>query len=373
MTHTEILNRIYGKAEKQLIKNKRKPITKKLSKSEIQLLTTVDHCCEKSKGASAVLITSLVQKIFNPKQDVRYHQENMKGGYSGRGIDKKYITPFLREKSFPFMASGSGWLTRSLEQNYPYTLDYRGKMTPLQMRDAFLHILNNIEIKKKDPEEYLIYLFQLLIVSRDEKRIDLAKPSAIPISTILHFLHLHFYYKYSTHGGARLPVLAIFSTYQTMMSEVSRFSDKTLLPLKEHTSADIRSGYVADIDIKDTDGKLFEAVEIKHGIKITKRIVKECFEKFKSYSVKRYYVLSTAGVQQSEEESIDEQISEIAKLHGCEVIVNGIMPSLKYYLRLLKDPSKVIEDYVDNLKRDKTIKFEHKDVWNKIVAGVIRK
>lgn len=372
MTHTEILNRFYDEAERRLIKNNRKPTTKKLSKSEIQLLVTVARYCEKSRGALAVLITSLAQKIFNPKQDVRRHQENMENGYSGRGVDTKYITPFLREKSFPSMASGSGWLTRSLEQNYPYTLDYRGKITPLQMKDAFLHILDNIEAKKKDPEKYLIYLFQLLIVSRDKKKISLAIPSGIPISTILHFLHLHFNYKYSIHGGARLPVLAIYSVYQTMMSEVSRFSDKTLLSLKEHTSSDIRSGGIADIEIKDANGKLFEAAEIKHGIKITKQIVKECFEKFKSFPVKRYYVLSTAGIEQSEEEKINEQISEIAKLHGCQVIVNGIMPSLKYYLRLLKDPSEFIEHYVDNLKGDRTVKFEHRDIWNKIVAGTIK-
>jgi DNA (cytosine-5)-methyltransferase 1 len=49
----------------------------------------------------------------------------MVGGFSGRRIDTQYITPTLKELGLPAMAE-SGWLTRSLEQPYPYTLDYNG-------------------------------------------------------------------------------------------------------------------------------------------------------------------------------------------------------------------------------------------------------
>lgn len=368
LTHRTILEDAYNEAEKRLNNNNRELSTEKLSSDEIALLNIIDKHAEKGKGVLAVLVTSLTHKIFDPDQDVRKHQENMSGGYSGRGVDMRDVTPFMKEKKFPAMAE-SGWLTRSLEQNYPYDLSYRGKITPSELKDAFLQILDNIETKHKDQKEYLIYLFQLLIISRDKKEIALAKPSNIPIQTIIGFLDAHFSYKYSSRGGARLPVLAVYSIYECLMAEVSRYSDKKLMPLKEHTAPDLRSGYTGDIEIQDSDGVPFEGIEIKHGIKIATQIIKDSFEKFKMYPIKRYYLLSTAGIDESEISQITKQIDEIAKLHGCQVVVNGIIPSLQYYLRLLKEPNKFIEKYVENLKKDKSLKFEHKEAWNKIVGG----
>ena len=43
----------------------------------------------------------------------------------------------MKAVSFPAMAE-SGWLTRSLEQAHPYTLDYPGKITPKIVKEAFL-------------------------------------------------------------------------------------------------------------------------------------------------------------------------------------------------------------------------------------------
>lgn len=368
-THTEVLNEAYSEAKHRLSQNNRKATTDKLRPSENKWLEIISTGV--SKSAVAVVVTSLTHKVFNPSQDVRLHQNKMDGGYSGRGIDTKYITPFLRKKDFPCMASGSGWLTRSFEQSVPYYLDYKGAIDPEEVKSAFLHILDNIETKGRNPNELLIYLFQLLIIQRDSKVIKLAKPTNIPISIILNFLHTHFTHPYSVRGASRLPVLALYSVYECMIHEMSRFSNKTLMPLMEHTVADRHSGYIGDIDIKDKNDRLFESVEVKHGIKITKELVIESYEKFKEHPVKRYYILSTAGIKQDEIEEINKQINKILRLHGCQVIVNGIMESLKYYLRVLHDPNEFINRYVENLKRDNSIKFEHRDMWNKIVGGEI--
>jgi len=50
------------------------------------------------------------------------------------------------------------------------------------------------------------------------------------------------------------------------------------------------------------------------------------------------------------------------------VIVNGVYDTLKYYLRLLKDTSEFISNYVELLKVDGSIKFLHKKKWNDFVA-----
>jgi DNA (cytosine-5)-methyltransferase 1 len=368
MEHTEILNTIHAEAEQKLEEGCGEPIPLGLSEPEKSLLDTIISCAEGSKGVLTVLVTSLVHKLFDPNQDVRKHQHNMPAGYSGRTIDTRYITPFMKEKQFPAMAE-SGWLTRSLEQNRPYIFDYPGKITPARLKTAFLQILDNIETHHKDPRMYLCYLFQHLIILREKKAIALAKPSGITIDTLLAFLDHHFDYPYSISGAARLPVLAVYSVYECMVVEMQRFCDKTLLPLKKHTTSDRSTGSIADIEIKDTKDNLFEAAEIKHGIKIMKQIIDDSFEKFKAHPVKRYYILSTAGIKEDEADTMRNRIYEIGKLHGCQVIINGVMPSLKYYLRLLKDPNKFVERYVENLREDEAIKFQHKETWNKIVSG----
>ena len=45
--------------------------------------------------------------------------------------------------------------------------------------------------------------------------------------------------------------------------------------------------------------------------------------------------------------------------------------SLKYYLRLVNDSAEFIDNYVELMKVDDTIKFQHKSVWNDIVSGNI--
>jgi len=114
-SHVKILQEIYKKALCIVNEGSLLPLTSNLDKKEETHLKAIFDNFERGRGVLTVLITSLVHKLHNPEQDIRLHQENMKGGYSGRGIDTKYITPFMKEVRFPSMAE-SGWLTRSLEQ-----------------------------------------------------------------------------------------------------------------------------------------------------------------------------------------------------------------------------------------------------------------
>lgn len=367
MNHTDVLNRVFSSAEELFNRNSGELDKLGLDNDEIQLLDVIISYAEKRKGVLTVLITSLTHKIFDPAQDVRYHQENMDGGYSGRSIDTRYITPFMKEKLFPSMAE-SGWLTRTLEINQPYDFHYPGKITA-ELKSSFLSLLDKVQTQDRDAELYLTYIFQHLIKLRERGKFDIAKPSNININTTLWFFDKHFTHKYSASGAARLPVLAIHSIYQCMVNEIGRFANKELLDLQEHEAADKQTGSIGDVEIKDENNKLFEAVEVKHKIPIDAQMVNTAYEKFKSHSVDRYYILSTANIKTTELEDMNKRIAEIGKLHGCQVIINGILPSLRYYLRLLQDPNKVVGNYVEHLREDKTIKFEHKEIWNLIVAG----
>lgn len=323
---------------------------------------------EASKGVYTVVFTSLVYKINNPDQDIRYHQANMEKGYSGRSFDTGYITPFLKSKNFPAMAE-SGWLTRSLEQNRPYDSDYSGSIRPPELKQAFLDAISEIE-KGTNLNELLIYIFQFLILQRNKFDIQLAKPTNLSIAFVSHLLKEHFFSRYSSDGASRLPSLAFYAIYQCLTRELKRFDNKKLLPIESHTSADQRSGRIGDIDVIDENDRTFEAVEIKHGIPISLQLVKDAYSKFSTTPVKRFYILSTANVNPEEKESINEEIDRIKSVHGCQVIVNGIIDSLKYYLRLLSDTFDFIECYVKLLEEDTAIKFEHKAKWNELVNSL---
>lgn len=323
---------------------------------------------ESSKAVLAVTMTSIVYKIAHPEQDIRLHQKSIEGGYSGRTFDSAHITPFLRSHKFPSMEE-SGWLTRSLEQKQPYTLNYPGAIKGDGIKDAFLNILHFIEEENLDCELALDYILQGLIIERDKKDIELAIPQSLSIDNIITLLLQHFNYKYKAPGQSRLPVLAIYAVYQILCAELKRFDGKNLLSIESHTSADKQSGRKGDIDVNNADGTPFEAVEVKFDIPISYKIVGIAQEKINTCSINRYYILSTKGIVEEDKEAIEETIRQIKSVHGCQLVVNGIVPTLKYYLRLVDDTKKFLDNYTTLLMKDNTIKFEHKQAWNTLVSS----
>lgn len=361
----EFLEKIYSEAMTTI--GSKETITSKLPKNDRDLLDSVLKYSEQAKACLAVIMTSLTFKHFNPNQDIRKHQASISGGYAGRTYDQKNITPFLKIHKFPAMQSGSGWLTRSFEQKMPFNKDFTGAISPKDLKIVFLDIVDNIE-KGINCEEYLDYLIQGLIIQRNRQTIDLAKPTTLSISSILNLLEKHFGSTYKAEGASRLPVLAIYAAYECLINETKRFENKQLLPLENHTSSDKSSGRIGDIDILDEKNREFEAVEVKYGIPITLQILQDARSKFQTTPVDRYYILSTADSTREEWVKIEDEVKSIKNVHGCQVIVNGIMPTLKYYLRLLTNTFEFIENYVNLLEIDTSLKYEHKEKWNKLIS-----
>lgn len=364
MNHKEVLDNIYNKALSGTANDDYTTELPSETATQIKLLVLRS---EANKGLIAVLTTLLTHKIVDSDQDIRYHQAQQENGFAGRSIDKDIVTPFMKSVSFPAM-SESGWLTRSLEQPHPYTLDYPGKIKPDTVKTAFLEIIDKVQVQGTDPESVLLYFFKLLIKQRDDMNIELAKPHSLSIANIIKLLEKHFTYRYSCAGASRLPTLAVYAAYQCMMSQVARYEGKVLCPLESHNSADAQSGRIGDIDVNNENGSAFEGVEIKHEIPITRQLVADAYEKFKVHNTDRYYLLTTANMDAADWDSIDNEIKRISQIHGCQVIVNGVYSSLKYYLRLMKDPAEFIDRYVELLKQDETVKFQHKVAWNDLVS-----
>ncbi len=173
--HIEFLNEIYDSALDLIQKNETESLD---FPSELkEQVKAIVLRSEDNKGIIAVLTTLLSHKLVNPEQDIRRHQAQIEGGFSGRTLDKDFITPWIKEHSFPAMAE-SGWLTRSLEQAVPYDFNYTGKIRPQEIKDAFLNIIDFVQMRGGDSKTVLTYFISELIKKRDSASIDLAKPTA---------------------------------------------------------------------------------------------------------------------------------------------------------------------------------------------------
>ena len=266
----------------------------------------------------------------------------------------------------------SGWLTRSLEQAHPFDLDFPGKIKDKVVKDAFLQILNDVEVNKASAESYLVNIFRLSIIEKSKKTVTLVNPveseSTLNIEQIITYLEKHFNYKYSTRGASILPVIAFYSIYECLIDEIGRFKNKKLDKLASHTSCDRSSKATGDIVIRDkSTNDLYEVIEIKFDIVPNKIMINDAYEKFKTEPIQRYYVLSTVHADEEEQLKIDEEIIKIREEHGCQVIVNGVFPSLKYYLRLLENTDKFMDRYINNLQENPELDFEHKIAWNRVL------
>jgi len=368
---TSLLNKIYEETLEEMEKDD-EPSWAILDEEQIQRVNDLTKNAETQKAVLTVVITSLVKKILDPQQDIRKHQDKMNGGYSGRTLDTNEVTPFLKRNFRRFAMAESGWLTRSLEQPYPYDLDYGGEIRNKEVKDAFLGILHDVEENGGDPNLYLKSIFANLIeklqtVQEKLKEIDFEEE--LPIQKIMSMVKEHF----ETRGASRLPVIAIYSVLDLLVENIERYDKKELLPLKHHTTSDATSGSIGDIEILDNEENYFEAIEIKHNIQIDEELVKDVYDKFRDVPINRYLILTTAepNVRPMEEKRVLSKIEEIHEDHGCQLITNGVIPTLKYYMRLLKKPSKFIESYTKYLEKDyesnTDVKDHHIDSWRDIL------
>ncbi len=358
-----------------------------LSESQENWVKTIIENAESYKGVLTVLITSLTKKIETPIQDVRNHKTELPNGYSGRGFDTQYVTPFMKEKFQRLAMKESGWLTRSLEQVHAFTLDFPGKIRSKLVKEAFLEILNDIEENQTDPERYLYAVFASLITLMERSKVDLGlletananldqtpQTDAVTIENIVNLLKYHFSYNYRVAGASRLPVLAVYSAYEMLMA-LERYEGKILPPLKSHTTSDIKSGGIGDIEILEENGDFFEAVEIKHNIPISPNLVQDAYQKFAETAVRRYYLLTTAEPNVNDPGAVEQLVHQIHRQHSCEVIVNGILPSLKYYLRLLSNPKLFLDRYSKNLqldfKQSTDVKETHLRFWSELLDSLL--
>lgn len=369
MNHKEKLKNIYSLSSSIIDING-------IPEKYIKYVFTIGESASNQKGVYTVLVTLLTHKLLFPEQDIRQHQSSMVGGFSGRTIDTQFITPTLKELKMPSMAE-SGWLTRSLEQPHPYTLDYPGKINNRAIKEAFLNILDYVQREPERAEYLLRLLLNKVIEVQKKSRVNitqLVNPETLNVLSITSCLEEYFFAKYKVRGGAKLPVLAIYALYKSLVNEVKRYEKCTLGNLGSHTASDLTSKSAGDIEVFDEYDQIFEALEVKHNKVIDLTMVRVAYEKIQKFNPHRYYILTTSSqnIKDGERSQINQLIVEIEQEHGCQVIINGVIPTIKYYLRLISLQT-FVNDYSNLISTDIELQLAHKLQWNELIEKYLKK
>lgn len=341
-----------------------------------RLQASLDELHTRAQAASAAfnnIITCLAIKSARPNVDIRYHQTQIQkdtdrpAGVNFRRISEDTVYPWLSRNRFE--GAKSGWQTRTLERPKPYTMSYDENIA--HVKNAFLSVFDEIEENGQPAYDALIYLIFRQVVRREEVKITLSIPKTQDISTIVELFRLHFFRSYKgSKGASRLPVLALHAIYSVMVPELRRYAGKTVVALNAHSAADSQTGSIGDIEVSDdTTGEIFEAVEVKHTLPIVEAIAADVQLKVMDKSISRYYILTTHSNCEPDD-GAKKIIENIKTVYDCQVIANGVMPTIRYYLRLLEDPSTIFPAYVELLKSDKSIAHEHRTAWNEVIMGI---
>jgi len=315
-------------------------------------------------SARGVALTLALYKTIHPQQDIRIHKAEYEGGFSARGFDNQVTVPFLKAKGLPYNVE-SHWLTQTFSYAGPFLPKMQLKTVPKTAGPDLTTTVNVIEeLGVEAAKAVVVSLLCQMIKERNQGNIPLTCPKNLSIDKVIKLLHLHFNSKYHKNAP-RLPQVAMYAVYQCLKKDVARYADFQLMPLERMKAANRKSGSVGDIDLQ-RDGRPIEAVETKLEIAINESIVTEAIQKIATATVERYFILSTKPVAESDMARIEELKENFLRSNGCEIIVNGIYDTIKYYLRLLRTTNDFINNYTTLLATDEDLNYEHRIAWNQV-------
>ena len=321
------------------------------------------------------VLTCLICSSLDRGIDPRFHRSPGKGmpspspengWFSGRSVSEQILYPWLNKRRL--RTAKSGWQTRTYERPTPYILTYPENIA--YIKGSFLGLLDYASKNFNDRIVIVATFLRREIVHRDQLgklKISVSKSTIgneVLITDILGALTEHF----SVTNSAHLPVVAIYSIYEMLINQVSQYHGFSLRPLENHQASDLRTGAVGDIEIEDADGDVIEGVEVKHNLRIGIPILITAEEKILKSRLKRYYILTTHGSCSAEDQEFNNIIRKVYKLSGCQIITNGVYPTIRYYLRMMTDPSEFVRRYSENLARRTDVTSDQVRRWLDIVA-----
>ncbi|MDH6059402.1 hypothetical protein NWP17_02945 [Chrysosporum bergii ANA360D] len=283
------------------------PVNKHLLDRLVQSVTS-----EVGRALVGLTILQLCVKSIEPEQNIRLHKGSAKtkdfswrDGISMRSLDKKYITPVLREYELLRLNADGIFMTRSLAENYPYSMVYKANIRGA--RSEWVNLVEEIETGQIAADIALRYLLlQLLNQTANFKKLASQVIDQLSIflsrkvinqetafSLILDHINQSDY-------AARLMEIAMHSLMQAMQ-DYQVFPNSFLKPLSQMRSANKKHGNVGDIELVE-DRQIVEAWDAKYGKSYLRDEIEELSEKLELHPA-----IQRAGfVTSVEPERLDE-------------------------------------------------------------------
>lgn len=227
---------------------------------------------EVGRALVGLVCLQLAIKSISPDQSVRLHKgSTIRGrfswvdGISMRTLDKNFNTPFLRKHDLLNVNRDGVFMTRSLAENYPYSVLYKAEMKgPF---DQWIEIVDIIENGMMPPDLGLSYLLALL-QNRSEtfkNRANMAcsltkKYEGQPFSKIKDLIVSFFN---TTDYSARAFEVVMHGFYQAM-NDMHLLGNTTLVPISQMRSANKKHGNVGDIELTENN-EIYKSWDAKYG------------------------------------------------------------------------------------------------------------
>lgn len=280
---------------------------------------------EVGRALVGLTILQLCVKSIEPEQNIRLHKGSAstrdfswRDGISMRSLDKRYITPVLREYGLLRLNADGFMMTRSLAENYPYSTVYKANLRGA--RSEWVSIVEATEKGELAANIALQYLLsQLLSQAHNFRRIAsqvLEKMNMFFEATVVNqeiALNLILRHTNRSDYAARLMEIAMHSLMQAMQ-DYQVFSNSNLKPLSQMRSANKKHGNVGDIELLE-DRQIVESWDAKYGKSYLRDEIEELLEKLEIHPAIR-----RAGfVTSLEPERLDElepRCEEIEEMYG---------------------------------------------------------
>ena len=309
-------------------------IPQELDGDQATLLATLVSSITSEVGRAlaglAVLVLSI--KSIEPNQSVRLHKGG-NGGFSWqdglpmRPLDSKYCTPVLRQQELVRMNNYGIFMTRSLAENYPYSVFYKAAMRGAK-RECFT-IIDLIEDAPGSARPMLENLISMLI--NNSERLQTLGDQALAAmeaklrtnpgpETIKNIITGHV--SQSTYGS-RLLEVAMHSLFQVF--DARGVFDGDLEPLSQMRSANKKHGNVGDIEIVLGGQRrlhVLEAWDAKYGKPYLRDELEELSDKLESHGE-----TTIAGFVVDRKPEIDDdiqsRIEDLQALHGVDIFIQS--------------------------------------------------
>lgn len=282
---------------------------------------------EVGRALIGLTVMQLCIKSMEPKQNIRLHKGggsnssfSWRNGISMRVLDKNYVTPALRKYDLLKLNADGFMMTRSLAENYPYSLLYKAQLRGA--RDEWLAIVESLEAGTTDPLNSLKYLISLLF----NKAEHFQKISSDLINSCNDFLNKHpdtfsvveliKSHINDSDYAARLMEISMHALMQAAL-EAGTFGLSSLKPLSQMRSANKKHGNVGDVELLENN-EIIESWDAKYGKAYLRDEIDEVMEKAINHSTidTLGFVTTMEPIKNSE---IKKKIADYKEIHGITV------------------------------------------------------